>query len=228
MGITIKNKNDIFKAKLTSENGVMPNMKVTIIIPVLNQEELVIRALDSIRDGFDIEIIVIDDGSTDNTFNNVLQYKNDHPGKNIVLLYNEENKGVSYTINRGLDCASGDYIGLLGSDDYYYTEELEKVFKQLDGTGVVYFNLRTNDGTIFNVTEETKYGYCGSVKFIRKDLINDIRNDENLKYGEDYFFFQELMKKKPTEKFTGIVAKHYNFPREGSLHQQQIADSKKR
>lgn len=192
-------------------------MKLSIIIPVYNQEHLILKALDSIPNGFDLETIVIDDGSTDNTFNNVLNYRNKHLEKNIVLLYNEENKGVSYTLNKGLDIATGEYIVFLGSDDYFYTEELEKVINELDGTDLVYFNLRTNDGTIFDVNENTKMGYCGSVKCMRREFIGLTRNREDLRHSEDYFFYQELLSKNPTEKFTGIIAKHYNYPREGSL-----------
>lgn len=191
-------------------------IKLSIIIPVYNQEELIIRALKSIPPRKDIEILVIDDGSTDRTFNNVLDYKINSK-QNIVLLYNQENMGVSYTLNRGYDLASGEYIILLGSDDYFYTEELEKLIEKLDGTDLIYFDLRTNDGTIFHLTQETKKGYCGSTKAMRNKFIGDTRCPVNVKSGEDYFFYQELLEKNPTEKFTNLIVKHYNYPRENSL-----------
>lgn len=202
-----------------------PVMKLSIIIPVYNQEKLIIKALDSIPMREDVEIIVIDDGSVDDTFNNVEKYKEENVSKNITLLSNEENKGVSYTINKGLDNVKGEYIVFLGSDDYFYIEELEKVINELDGTDLVYFNLRTNDGTIFDVNQNTKMGYCGSVKFMRKELIGATRNKEDLRHSKDYFFYQELLSKNPTEKFTGIIAKHYNYPREGSLSSIQRQES---
>lgn len=201
-----------------------PVMKLSIIIPVYNQEKLIIKALDSIPMREDVEIIVIDDGSVDDTFNNVEKYKEENVSKNITLLSNEENKGVSYTINKGLDNVKGEYIVFLGSDDYFYIEELEKVINELDGTDLVYFNLRTNDGTIFDVNQNTKMGYCGSVKFMRREFIGEIRNREDLRHSEDYFFYQKLLSKNPTEKFTGIIAKHYNYPREGSLSFIQIQE----
>lgn len=52
---------------------------------------------------------------------------------------------------------------------------------------------------------------------MRREFIGDTREPEEKKACEDYYFYQELLKKNPTEKFTGIIAKHYNFPREGSL-----------
>ena len=190
--------------------------KLTVIIPVFNQEKLVIRALDSIPIRDDIEIIVIDDCSIDNTWNNLLEYRNKNIGiKDITLLYNEDNKGVGYTVNKGYDNASGEYIVLLGSDDYF-TKEFEESLKELDGTDMIYFNLKDNTGSIWKITPKNKNSYVGSVKFMRREFIGDTRCPE-IRVIEDAYFHKELMEKKPTEKFLNKVLKHYNFPREGSL-----------
>lgn len=192
------------------------NIKLSIIIPVYNQEILVIRALESIPEREDIEIIVIDDGSTDNTWNNLLEYRNNHiQNKNIILLYNEENKGVGYTINRGLDNAKGEYIVLLGSDDFF-TDNFKDSLELLDGTDLIYFNLIDNTDKIWELNNKTKYILVGSVKFMRREFIGNIRNPE-IRAIEDWYFYQELIKKKPKEKFTDIVFKHYNYPRKNSL-----------
>jgi glycosyltransferase involved in cell wall biosynthesis len=191
-------------------------IKLSIIVPVFNQEKLVIRALESIPKINDIEVIVIDDGSTDNTWNNLLNYRNKYlEVQDIVLLYNKINKGVGYTVNRGLDNANGEYIVLLGSDDYF-TSNFEDSLKLLDGTDLIYFNLMDNKNKIWIVNEETKNILVGSVKFMRREFIENTRNPE-IRAREDAYFYQDLMKKKPTEKFTGIVLKHYNFPRKNSL-----------
>lgn len=192
-------------------------IKVSVLIAVYNQEKLVIKALRSIPKRNDIEIIVCDDGSTDNTLNNLLHYVANNKDSNINIKQNEKNKGVAYTVNRLYDLAKGEYVVLLGSDDYFYIEEFEKAIKELDGTDLVYFNLQINDGTIFRLNEQTKMGYCGSTKFMRREFIKDIRCLEDKRTGEDYFFYQELLKKNPTEKFTDITLKHYNFPRKSSL-----------
>lgn len=190
--------------------------KITVIIPVFNQEELVIRALDSIPARNDIEIIVIDDASIDNTWNNLLEYREKHfEEKNILLLYNEDNKGVGYTVNKGYDVANGEYIVLLGSDDYF-TEEFEESLKELDGTDLIYFNLEDNEGNIWKIDNVSKNTYVGSVKFMRRDFIGDTRCPE-IRATEDLYFYQELMKKKPTEKYLDVALKHYNYPRENSL-----------
>lgn len=194
------------------------NIKVSVIIPVYNQEELVIRAVDSIPKRNDIEIIVIDDGSEDNTWHNLIEYRNNHPKLlNLILLYNENNKGVAYTVNRGYDLAKGEYVILLGSDDYFYPEEFEKCIKELDGTDLVYYDMQVNNGDIWEINNESKTVLCGSVKFMRREFIGDTRCPEEKKSGEDRPFYEELLRRKPTEKFTHLVVKHYNHPRDGSL-----------
>ena len=183
----------------------MNKIKLTVALPVYNQEKLIIKALDSIPNRDDIEIIVCDDGSTDLTYQKTDEYKRSN-NKNIILFDNKENKGVAYTVNRLYDKAKGEYIVLLGSDDYFYTEEFEKAIELLDGTDLVYFNLQINDGTIFRLNEETKHNYCGSTKFIKRDFLGNTRNPE-VKAREDWFFYKELLKKNPTEKFTDLMAR---------------------
>jgi len=165
----------------------------------------------------EIEIIVIDDCSTDKTLENLKEYTKQNPTQNIKVLHNEKNRGVGYTVNRGYDEATGEYMVLIGSDDYFYTETFRDVMQnELDGTDLVYFDLRLNDGYVWNVDEKMKTQYCGSTKFMRREFVGDTRNPE-MRAREDYYFYQELLKKNPTEKFTHKVVKHYNFPREGSL-----------
>lgn len=192
---------------------------VSVIIPVYNQEELITRALDSIPDVH--EIIVIDDGSTDNTYRVITEWMNHNPhGSTVLTIRNLENRGVGYTVNKGLDLAMGDYIALLGSDDYFLPA-IKDVIAQLDGTDLVYFNLATNNGEIFELNPDTKETYPGSVKFIRREFLGDLRCPE-VRAGEDKVLFDKLLAKNPTEKFTGIVAKHYNFPRAGSLTDEYL------
>lgn len=191
-------------------------IKLSIIIPVYNQEELIVRALDSIPVRDDIEVIVIDDGSIDDTWATLVEYHK-QTELNLILLYNKSNKGVAYTVNKGYDVAKGDYVVLLGSDDYFITEEFIKALELLDGTDLVYFNLRINDGTTWRLKPTNKKLLSGSVKFMRREFIGDTRNPEDKKAGEDYYFYQSLLKKKPTEFFSDLTIKHYNYPRVGSL-----------
>ena len=195
----------------------MDNPFITVIIPVYNQQDLIIKALDSIPDRNDIEIIVIDDGSTDNTWNNILEYADKHVEKDIIKIHSLKNNGVAYAVNLGYDNANGEYIVLLGSDDYFYTDKFEEAIKELDGTDLVYFDMQVNNGDIWEINNESKMVLVGSVKFMRREFLDNIRCPEEFKSGEDKYFFWKLLEKKPTEKFTHIVLKHYNHPRENSL-----------
>lgn len=196
----------------------MNNIKCTVIIPCYNQEKLIIKAIESIPKRSDIEIIVIDDGSTDNTWNNLLKYTEEHEELiNFILLYNEENMGVAYTVNKGYDNANGEYVVLLGSDDYFYTDKFEEILKELDGTDLIYFNLQINNGEVWRLSEQNKDFYCGSVKFMKNSFIGNTRCPVEKRQAEDRVFYNELLKKNPTEKFTDITVKHYNFPRLNSL-----------
>lgn len=198
----------------------MKEYLLTVIVPVYNQEELVIRALESIPSRPEIETIVIDDGSTDNTWNNLIKYRESTVDKNIIYLYNDTNKGVSYTVNKGLDNAKGKYIVILGSDDYFYTDELINILPELTKYDLIFFDIETNDGTIIESTE--LHQPHGSVKFMRSDFIKEVRCREDKQAGEDYYFYKELLKMNPKVKYTNKIIKHYNYPRIGSLSDKVI------
>lgn len=182
-------------------------MKLTVIMPLYNQQSLFKIGLDSIPARDDIEIIVIDDGSTDDSLNEAREYQLNTP-KNLIILRNLENMGVAYTVNKGLDNATGKYIVLLGSDGDYFVG-LEKGMYELDGTDLIYFPIRLNSGAML----DTK---IGSTKFMRREFVGSLRNPL-LKNSEDECFYNELLKKNPTEKTIRCMYKQYNYPRKGSL-----------
>ena len=194
------------------------NIKVSVVIPVYNQEELVIKALDSIPKRDDIEVIVVNDGSTDNTYKVLKAYNR----LDLRLYNNNGNIGLANTLNVAYDVAKGEYIVNLDSDDYFYTNEFEKCIEELDGTDLIYYDLKVNSGEVWNLNEESKNYLCGQVKFYRREFIGNTRYIKDLRTKEDYWFYQDLMKKNPTEKFTNLVVKHYNFPRKGSLYDLTI------
>lgn len=204
----------------------MNNYKISIIIPVYNQKELVIKAIDSIPQRNDIEIIIIDDGSDDGTWDVLLEKIKE---RDFILLKNEINQGVAYTVNKGIDNANGQYIVMLGSDDYLYTKEFEKCIEKLDGIyDMVYFDLERNDGSILHADKETtRDQIVGSVKFIKREFIGNIRCPVGKQFGEDADMHFKLLAKNPKELFTGIVAKHYNYPRINSLCWQEAERIKK-
>lgn len=192
-------------------------MKLSIIVPVYNQEDLLPKALDSIPLTNDMEVILINDGSTDSSLEIMANWMQEHEQTcPIRLISSKYNCGVAHVMNIGFDEAQGDYIGSLSSDDYYLTD-FSDIMQFLDGDNdLVYFDLEVNDGTVWHLDEESKHVFVGAVKFIRRDFLGKTRIPD-LKWHEDVPFSTALYAKNPKEVFTGVVLKHYNFPREGSL-----------
>lgn len=192
--------------------------RVSIIVPVWNQEKLVIRALDSIPRRKDIEVVIVDDASTDNTLVNVERYAKEHPDMVIRVYHNAENKGLGYTKNVGYDHAEGEYVHQLDSDDYLYTPVYSRAIDMIDGEDMVFINLVINSGAVFELNPTTKTGYCGgTTKFLKRSFLGDHRCPE-VRAAEDLALNNDLMAIPHTEKFTNLNAYHYNYPREGSLY----------
>ncbi len=97
-------------------------VEVTVIIPTYNRALKVCRAISSVFDQTykDLEIIVIDDASTDNTLESLKGF-----GESIKVIGHPENKGVSASRNTGIRVSRGRYIALLDSDDYWLPEKLQ-------------------------------------------------------------------------------------------------------
>lgn len=199
----------------------MKQPKVSILIPAYNAEETIKKCLASIPHRDDIEVLVYDDGSKDDTEDIAYEgLASCH--LNGTVLGDCTNYGVAHAVNQLLDAATGEWVVLLGSDDWLITDAFDKVVDMLKPTlDLVYFNLEINSGEVWRLTEETKGNCCGSVKFMRREFVGDTRCDEDRKAGEDYYFYCNLLSKHPREAFTNITAKHYNYPREGSLSDRQ-------
>lgn len=91
--------------------------KVSIVIPAYNAEKYINNCLESIEKQTysDIEIIVVNDGSTDNTEQMVLERKNND---SRIILINQNNAGTGFARKKGIEIASGDYITFVDSDDW--------------------------------------------------------------------------------------------------------------
>jgi glycosyltransferase involved in cell wall biosynthesis len=104
--------------------------KVSVIIPTYNRLHMVKEAIDSVlaQEFEDLELIVVDDGSTDRTADEVKEY-----GGRVKLLAYSENRGVSAARNRGILKAKGKYIAFLDSDDLWVKNKLKIQTDFLDG-----------------------------------------------------------------------------------------------
>jgi len=95
----------------------------SIIIPSFNQGHFIAQTIDSILNQSykNVEILVIDGGSTDNTLDVLKSYNS------RIFWLSEKDGGQTHAINKGLDLAKGEIIAYLNSDDYYLESTLEKV-----------------------------------------------------------------------------------------------------
>ena len=193
-------------------------IRLSVLIPCWNQEELAIRALDSIPRRHDIEVIAWDDGSTDRTLENLLKYRDGHPELNLHVYSNPENRGCAYTCNRLLEKSSGEYFHFLGNDDYVLTEPFEALMARLGEADIICFDLRINNGDVWVVDENTRDVFVAqTVRFIRKSVTEGLKFPEEITGASDWYFNRDLMKRNPTMIYTNVVAYHYNHPRVGSL-----------
>lgn len=136
----------------TVQSSEVENPKVSVIIPVYNVEKYIRECLDSIvrQTLKDIEIICVNDGSTDGSLEILKEYG--ARDKRITIL-SQENRGISSARNHGAERASGEYFYFMDGDDILEKEALFKLYalaaeKNLD---VVYF-----DGESFFETEELR------------------------------------------------------------------------
>lgn len=193
-------------------------MKLSILIPVYNQDSLAIKALDNLPRRDDVEVLACDDGSTDNTLANLLEYKDKHPELNLRVYTNGKNRGVAYTKNRLLDKANGEYFHIHDSDDYVLTLVYSSIVDMLNGADIYCMDLIVNNGDVLRVTDDSKKLYCAQIaRFIRKRFAEGIEFPENVRAGDDWYFAEALLERNPKTVYTCIPAYHYNFPREGSL-----------
>lgn len=102
----------------------MPSPLISVVIPTFNRNSSIVASIKSVRDQSfkDLEIIVVDDGSTDNTENVVL--KLGIPGLRYIRF--SENRGANAARNSGIQAALGKYIAFQDSDDKWHPEKLEK------------------------------------------------------------------------------------------------------
>ena len=101
----------------------MQNYKVSVIIPAYNVAPFIVECLDSVYEQTysNIELIVVNDGSTDETLAMLRDYRVEH---GTMILIDQPNRGLSAARNAGLDIASGDFVFFLDSDDYIGADEI--------------------------------------------------------------------------------------------------------
>ena len=99
-------------------------MKVSVVIPAYNHEKFIGPAIDSVLNQTlqDFELIIVDDGSTDNTARVIKGYDDSR-----IRYFFQENQDAFNTINRGMDLSRGEFIAILNSDDIYSPTRLQRL-----------------------------------------------------------------------------------------------------
>ena len=200
-------------------NGEDKKVKMSVIIPVYNKEGYLNELIsDLINQTFtDYECILVDDGSTDGS-GAICDKAYDADDR--FKVFHIKNGGVSNARNFGIDKAQGEYITFVDSDDRLYPEYLDNLFRLITENDVDFvisglenfwigLDKKTYTkapytgkkkkseilSTFGEVQKETGiFGFCVA-KIFRKDLIDDIRFDKNLKLAEDLDFYLKIYKK---------------------------------
>lgn len=161
------------------------NDLVSIIMPTYNREKTIKRAVDSlIKQTYkNIEIIIVDDGSKDNTKDIVTNYSDER----IRYVNLVENKGANYARNKGLSLAKGKYITFQDSDDEADLNKIEELVK--------YINDNPCDVVFCNVRVKKDNGY----KVLIKEQIKDNKLLDKLLWGNFISMEALLMKSKVLE-----------------------------
>lgn len=109
-------------------------IRFSVIMPTYNQCSFIRRAIISLMQQTykECELIIINDGCTDETEEYIADYLEDPC---VTYIINKENTGLGYALNQGLDVAKYDYIAYLPSDDYYYENHLETIKEEFEEDG---------------------------------------------------------------------------------------------
>lgn len=220
-------------------------VKVSVVVPIYNAEKYLEQCLDSIitQTLKDIEIILIDDGSTDGSAEICKKYLSD----SRVTYYHKENEGLAAARDDGMLRVNGEYIGFVDSDDWIKPYMYEKMYNaaKTNSSDIVFCNCRENeDGHIFTPEmpdgaygrEEIKnqilsktlayIGKNGTKRAIRWSNClriykvetlkkNGIRFDRRLRRSQDLQLTYE----------TTLVAQNYYYIGEPLYHNRVVSDS---
>jgi len=156
----------------------MSNPKVSVIIPVYNVENYLRKSLDCIINQSlkDIEIICINDGSTDNSLKILEEYAQKD---NRIIVIDKENGGVATARHAGMKVAKGDYIAFVDPDDWVDTRMYEEMYsiskeKDLDISICASYSCREKNGVI----QKSKGHY--SLKGVPKKYFNKVFSNEDV------------------------------------------------
>ena len=193
----------------------MKDELVSIIIPVYNCEKYIVQAIDTVKqqDYTNWELIIVNDGSNDNSLSKIQKQIEDIKGK-VKLINFPQNQGVAKSRNTALEYASGKYIAYLDADDLWKKEKMRKQINFMKENNVffsytAYERIKEDETFLRTVKVPRKTGYKDLLKstiMLTSTIMVDIRKIPkerlkmpNLKISEDTQTWLNILK-------TGVVA----------------------
>lgn len=205
--------------------------RISVLMPVYNVAAYVQGAIDSILNQSykDFELLIINDGSTDATRDEVLKFTDPR----IRFVENEHNIGLANTLNRGIELATGEYIARMDGDDISLPDRLKKQADMLDrhleidicGAGYRFFGSKNYEVHYPRDHESIKagllFGCCMIIPMFRKESVikANLRYDQAFFPAEDYRFWTQCVTK----------LKLYNIPETLFLyrmHPAQVSETR--
>lgn len=210
-------------------------IKVSVIIPCYNVAEYLPRCIESVitQTLKDIEIICIDDMSTDDTLNILKKYaKKDN---RIHIINHKKNLGVAVARNDGMDAANGEYIGFIDPDDYIDTDFYEKLYNKAKKTnadivkaGVISVNM--NNYHISKNTFNQLYKFTNSFwsAIYKHDFLKkyNIHFPAHIRTSQDSVFLTQSCINTNNIEFVNNTFYHYFYQRPGSLDSKFLSRAK--
>lgn len=218
----------------------MDNIFLSIIIPAFNSEKYIGKCLESIinQNYNNYEVIIVNDGSTDNTEKIC---KNIIKDNNKFKIINKINGGVSSARNEALKISTGKYIWFIDSDDYIEKDALKIIYEKIDDVDVLAFGYeqiyKTKQTYKFkerkiDQDKAIKYMFLNKIfigalwnKVIKREIIEQIRFDERISFGEDLLFQYYTLKSSKKIKIINNILYHYVI-RDGGICKSSDIDKK--
>ena len=198
--------------------------KISVIVPIYNAEKYLKKCIDSLvnQTKKELEIILVNDGSTDNTEKIIKKYTDER-----IKYYKNDNHGIGYTRNFGINKATGKYIMFLDSDDYVEKNICEELFNKAEkddldlvvcdfykeyenGKKEEIITKSFNNSSLKNNPDIITEYLAPWAKLYKRDLLvnNNIKFVENLKYEDAPFVIEALDKAKSIGKVDKCLV-HY-------------------
>ena len=174
-------------------------MKLTVIIPCYNEERYLARCLNSIKPNPEVEVLIIDDGSEDKSYDIAQEFEGLVKHGYIVkaIKRTQTSFGVSFARNIGINEAQGEYITFLDADDEYCPDAIDNMLKELsdhEGENIIQFEHNRpqcfNPSGYYKVTALPKKWVLAWNKVYRKDFLYEhgITFPYGLQFEEDRIF----------------------------------------